>query len=105
MRSLLKKWLRFFVLILLLIYESRFITTEQSQDYKALVPENLEVCEIFCARKNLYLMSESHPKFHTKSGRIFVIAHFPFTSKCNNFTAFLKRLLSHKYVTKNKNSL
>ena len=93
LRSLLKKCLRWFVLILLLMYVSCFVTIEQSQGCKDLASEKLEVCELFCMKKKLYFVAHSLAKFHNKSGRIFIIAHFPFTWKCNNITAILKRLL------------
>jgi hypothetical protein len=56
MPSLLKKCLRFFVLILLLIYKPFFVTIAQSLGDKVLVPEKLEVCELFCTRKIIYIL-------------------------------------------------
>jgi hypothetical protein len=78
-RLLPNKCHRYFILMLLLIYGLYLITTEQSLCYKVLFPENLKVWEFFYRRNILYFVAESNAKFHTKSGRIFIIAHCPFT--------------------------
>jgi hypothetical protein len=61
--------------------------------FKVLAPEILKVSELFRTIKMLWFVAECHAKFHTKSGRIFIIAYCPFTWMCNNITAISKRLL------------